>query len=193
MTQPVEFPLQTDKLVEAVIYLCERSADDPHFGVIKLVKLLYYADTEAFSRYGVPITGNTYLHLPHGPYPKNWYLVRQRMEQAGDVRVLYENAGGGHRQYRLIPNRAVTDEVLTSQDRSILDEQLERFAAYNAAGIEEHSHYGFGWMSTEDGEPIPYETAGITAPPYSANEIRIGKQVADEFATRLHAVRRSRD
>ena len=26
------FTLQPDKLVEAVIYLAERSADDPHFG-----------------------------------------------------------------------------------------------------------------------------------------------------------------
>lgn len=167
-----QFKLRKDKLIEAVIYLCERSADDPNFGVIKLVNLLYYADCAAYLKHGAPITGVTYLHFPHGPYPENWYKVRREMQAAGDVEVVYEDNDDGHHRYRILSNRMVNTEVLTTEECAVLDEQRERFAHFNTAGISEHSHQEFGWRSTEDGEPIPYVAAGVTSPPLSANEIR---------------------
>ncbi len=175
-----QFQLQRDKLIEAVIYLSERSADDPNFGIIKLVNLLYYADCAAYLKYGAPITGVTYLHFPHGPYPEHWYQVRRMMQKAGDVEVVYEDSYDGHHRYRLLPNRTVKPEVLTDEDRAILDEQRERFGHFNTAGFSEHSHHQFSWLATEDGEPIPYVTAGVTDPPFSANEIRKLRQEMEE-------------
>ena len=93
-----QFQLRKDKLIEAVLYLSERSADDPNFGVIKLVHLLYYADCAAFLKHGAPITGVTYLHFPHGPYPEHWYKIRQEMQAVGDVEVVYEDNDDGHRR-----------------------------------------------------------------------------------------------
>lgn len=166
------FRLQRDKLIAAVIYLSERSADDPNFGVIKLVQLLYYADCAAYLKYGAPITGLTYLHFPHGPYPEHWHKLRREMQAAGDVEVLYEDGADGHRRYRLLPNRAMQPEALTGNECAILDEQRERFAPFNSAGISERSRLEIGWRATEDGEPISLVTAGMTDPPLSANEIR---------------------
>ncbi len=178
------FQLRRDKLIEAIIYLSERSADDPNFGVIKLAKLLYYADCAAYLKHGAPITGVTYLHFPHGPYPEHWYKVRREMQAAGDVEVLYEGAGDGYRRYRMLPKRTVKPEVLTPEECAILDEQRERFAQFNAAGIAEYSHQEMGWLGTEDGEPISYEYAGMTAPPLSANAIKRGRKIADDVAKR---------
>ena len=107
MEAETQFRLRQDKLIEAVIYLSEGSADDPNFSVIKLVHLLYYADCAAYLKHGAPITGATYLHFPHGPYPEHWYKVRRQMQAAGDVEVLYEDSYDGHHRYRLLPNRAV--------------------------------------------------------------------------------------
>ncbi len=180
MEGETQFQLRPDKLIEAVIYLSERSADDPNFSVIKLVNLLYYADCAAYLKHGAPITGATYLHFPHGPYPEHWYKVRRQMQAAGDVEVLYEDSYDGHHRYRLLPNRAVKPEVLTDEDCAILDEQRERFAPFNTAGLSEHSHYQFSWLATEDGEPIPYVTAGVTDPPFSANEIKKLRQEMQE-------------
>ena len=183
-----QFQLRKDKLIEAVIYLSERSADDPNFGVIKLVNLLYYADCAAYLKHGAPITGVTYLHFPHGPYPEHWYKLRREMQGAGDVEVLYEDNNDGHHRYRLLPNRTVKPEVLTDADCAILDEQRERFTQFNAAAISEHSHYELGWRDTEDGEPMPYDTAGMTALPLSANAIRRGRKIADDIAKRRESV-----
>ena len=173
------FTQDLDKLIEAAIYLSERSADDPNFGMVKLAKLLYYADCAAYVRHGNPITGTTYLHFPHGPYPENWYQARARMERAGDVTVLRESAGIGYHRYRLLTNRPANRELLSATDLQQLDEQLQRFAGCNAAAIEQYCHQEIAWRATEDGEPMSYELAGITAPPLSENSIRRGLKVAD--------------
>ena len=183
-TETENFTLQTDKLVEAVIYLAERSADDPHFGLTKLTKLLYFADAAAYRKHGAPITGATYLHFPHGPYPANWHQLRREMQDAGDVCIDYNHQQGGNRQYWLRPNRAARLESLSAADCAILDEQLAKFAHYNAAGIVEHSQYGLGWLATEDGEPIPYAMSGWTAPPADARTVAKRRQVADDLPRR---------
>lgn len=163
------FKLQKDKLFEAVLYLAERSLDDPNLGIIKLTKLLYFTDVAAYQKRGEPITGVTYLHFPHGPHPKNWHKLRREMELAGDIEALYDH-GPISRRYRIRPKRPARLETLSADDRAILDEQLEKFASFNTSGVEEHSQYGLGWLVTEDGEPIPWEVSGMMDPPDSIND-----------------------
>ena len=183
-----QFQRRKDKLIEAIIYLSERSADDPNFGVIKLVNLLYYADCAAYLKHGAPITGMTYLHFPHGPYPECWHLLRREMQAAGDVEVLYEDSYDGHHRYRMLPNRTVKSDVLTDDDCAILDEQRERFAPFNTAGFAEHSRHQFSWLTTEDGEPLSYVTAGVTDPPMSANQLKQAQRIANDIAKRRRSV-----
>ena len=173
-----------DKLIEAVLYLSERSEDDPYFGMTKLVKLLYYSDCAAYILRGKPITGTTYMHFPHGPYPENWYQARAKMERSGDADVLRESAGAGYHRYRLLTNRPANRELLDPADLELMDEQLQRFAAFSAAAIEDYSHREIAWRATEDGEPMDYELAGITAPPLSRNSIRRGQAIADAIQRR---------
>ena len=177
MVTSITFEQDVDKLIEAVIYLCELSADDPEFAMTKLVKLLYYADFDSYLQHGRPITGTTYLHFPHGPHPENWYRTREMMEANGDVSILYEPTAVGCHQYRVLPNRAANLERLSSQDVEMLQAQAERFADLNAAGLERYSHQEFGWLTTEDGQPIPYALAGVISPQLSAREIQAGPPI----------------
>ena len=172
MTASTTFEQDVDKLIEAAIYLCELSIDDPEFGSSKLTKLLYYADFDSYLAHGEPITGTTYLHFPHGPHPENWHRVRQQMEQCGDAEILYESAIAGYQEYRLLPQRSANLELLTPNDRKTLEAQVKRFTGFNSAGIVQYSHQEIGWRSTEDGEPIPYALAGVFSPRLSANQIR---------------------
>ena len=174
MTVATTFEQDVDKLIEAAIYLCELSIDDPEFGVSKLTKLLYYADFDSYLEYGEPITGTTYLHFPHGPHPDNWHRVRQQMEQCGDAEILYEAAIAGYQEYRVLPQRPANLELLTPNDTRMLEAQVKRFSSFNTAGIVQYSHQEIGWRSTEDGEPIPYDLAGVVSTPLSARKIKAG-------------------
>src|SRR5919109_351200 len=56
------------RLKELVLYLaCASETADPGFGMVKLNKLLYRADFEAFRRLGHSLTGETYQKQAYGP------------------------------------------------------------------------------------------------------------------------------
>ena len=184
MTTQQSFTQDLDKFIEAALYIGERSENDPHFGVSKLVRLLYYSDCAAYILLGKPITGTTYLHFPHGPYPENWYQARMKMEQSGAMTVLRDRHAQGYHRYGLLTNRPANRELLASEDLEEMDAQLERFADYSAAAIEDYSRYEAAWLATEDGQPLAYELAGITAPPLSQNSTRRVLIVADDVRKR---------
>ena len=160
------------KLIEAVLYLSELSLDDHNFDMAKLAKLLYFADCDSYIHYGEPITGTTYVHFPHGPYPENWYQVRDQMEGNGDAEVLYELSNGGYHRYRMLPLRSADLERLGPSDLVTLEAQVSRFAGFNAAGIEQYSHQEIAWLSTEDGQPMAYELAGVISAAMSPRDIQ---------------------
>ncbi len=179
MAEQNTFIQDMDKLIEAVLYLGERSENDPYFGVSKLTRLLYFSDCAAYILLGKPITGTTYLHFPHGPYPENWYEARMQMEQSGAISVLRDSHAQGYHRYGLLTNRSANREILAPEEIEEMDAQLERFAEYSAAAIEDYSQYEAAWLATEDGQPMAYELAGIWAPPLSQNSIRAVREVAN--------------
>ena len=111
----------------------------PISGVSKLARLLYYSDCAAYILLGKPITGTTYIHFPHGPYPENWYQARMKMEQSGAVTVLRDSQAQGYHRYGLLTNRPANREMLAPEEIEEMDAQLERFADYSAAAIEDYS------------------------------------------------------
>ena len=184
MMEQKSFSQDLSKLIEAVLYLGERSESDPYFGVSKLARLLYYSDCATYILLGKPITGTTYIHFPHGPYPENWYQARMKMEQSGAVTVLRDSQAQGYHRYGLLTNRPANREMLAPEEIEEMDAQLERFADYSAAAIEDYSQYEAAWLATEDGQPLAYELAGIFAPPLSQHSIRHAMKAADEFVAR---------
>src|ERR1700733_4521543 len=63
------------KFKELVLYLSQRSAGDEGFGAVKLNKLLYRSDFEAYRLLGRPITGETYIKQEFGPVAADLPIV----------------------------------------------------------------------------------------------------------------------
>lgn len=177
-----------DKLTAAVVYLVNGSQNDPHFGETKLVKLLYYADCAAFMQTGEPITGVTYLRYPQGPYPQAWATRKNTMEKAGDVDIFSEELGNDVHRHRWITNRPVASGILSHGEETILNEQLARFADFNATQMSDYAHQEFGWILTEPGEPIPFDLAGLSDVPLTDENFDAAKRIAANAAGRRTAV-----
>lgn len=182
MDTPTRFQLRWDKLKAAVAYLTERSLRDENFGQVKLVKLLYYADCAAYLRTGQPLTGSNYVRQEHGPYPEDWRSITERLEREGVMRIHPEDIPGGYRRRRPVPAGMSSGYLLTEQERTFLDDQLRRFAEFNAAQIEEYSHDEVAWRTTEPGRVIPWELAGfrMPGPPDEETKAR-GRRIADRI------------
>ena len=186
MEERKTFPLQWDKLAAAVAYLAERSRNDDYFGVTKLVKLLYYADCAAYLRTGRPITGATYVHMPHGPYPDDWQRIERWLEDEQAIVILDEDIPNGHRRRRPVAGGTAAADALDEGERRFLDEQLRRFADFSATQIEDYSHDELAWHVAKQGEVVPYELSGIRRPSGPPDEEttargrRIAKRIREE-------------
>ena len=182
------FDLRLDKLTEAVVYLVNRSQNDPNFSETKLVQLLYYADCAAYMQTGEPITGVTYLRYPHGPYPQAWAARKNAITTAGDVDIFSEEMGTDVHRRRWTANRPVASGILSPREETILNEQLERFADFNASQIADYAHQEFGWILTEPGQPMPYDLAGLSDVPLTDENFDAAKRIAANAASRRTTV-----
>src|ERR1035438_1799628 len=91
-----------EKLGELIVYISEKSTNDPRFGATKLNKLLYFSDFLAFANFGNPITGAIYRHLKQGPAPRHLEEVRDRLASSGAIEIVERNLKNGRHQIRTI-------------------------------------------------------------------------------------------
>ena len=171
MEAKIRFPLRWDKLAAAVAYLAEHSQRDDHFGRPKLAMLLYYADCVAYIRTGRPITGVTYIRMPHGPYPDDWQGILERLEDEQSIKILKEYVPKGYWKRRPVAGGPAVADALDEKERGFLDEQLQRFADFDGTQIEEYSHDDLAWHVAKQGEAVPYELCGIRMPPPPTDEV----------------------
>ena len=67
------------KFRELVLYVANKSADDPYIGATKLNKLLFFSDFLAYAVLGRPISGAVYEKQNHWPEPRELVNARQQL------------------------------------------------------------------------------------------------------------------
>ena len=150
------------KFHDLMLYLAYRCRDAEYFGSTKLCKLLYYSDVGAFARTGDPISGADYMRQDHGPMPRDFYLHRHLLIEAGrarlEMRVVFS-----HDQERLVPTvgDSYFEGKFTGPELEAVDSALDMLKEMTAAEASDHSHGEVGWIVAKDGETIPYEAAYV--------------------------------
>lgn len=156
----------TTKFKELILYIAQKQQDDQTFGRVKLAKLLFFADFEAYGRLGEAISGASYQKLEQGPAARQYKPVSYEMYGDGDIR---EEVGDsfGHTQMKLVPLREARVSVFTDEELAIIDQIVEEHRGMSAAEISEKSHRLMGWRVARLHERIPYEAVfiGATARP----------------------------
>lgn len=158
-----------------ILYLADLSAQDRHFGAVKLNKLLFYADVLAYQRYGRSITGQEYQALDQGPAPRRLKPVTDKMRAANEFRIQEVRRGGRFRQLRPVAGRMPNLAKFTKEEKDLINEVVQRFWNLNATQISEESHYFLGWKLAKKGETIPYSTVLIGTRKPTEHEKRTGR------------------
>jgi hypothetical protein len=169
-----------EKFRELMLYVAERSQEDPSFGATKLNKVLYFSDFLAYEQLGRPITGAVYQRLEWGPAPHQLLPEQQTLIRNGDAE-LERRPRFNLSQRRLVPRRKSRVEVFSDEEREIVDQVIDALRNYTAVDVSSLSHkIAIGWQLTEDGEEIPYYTAFLTGEPPSEDAIEWAQQLAAE-------------
>lgn len=175
---PGQREFNRELFAELVLYIAQRSREDPQFGKTKLAKLLAFTDFRAFEQTGQPLTGATYVKLEFGPAPRELPGVLSDLmarEQIEERREDYY----GYDMTRYVARGELRGDVLTPEARGFADEVMERFAWWNNSEISTQAHRQFvGWQHADDMEAIPYESYWLSPLAPTDAEIRRGQQLA---------------
>jgi len=183
VVDPME-KLDRTKLAELILYIAHQSENDRHFGKIKLIKLLAYADFEAYVRLGHSITGTRYQRLEHGPAPRDAPAILQALRATGALEETRRFVGP-FSQTRYLARRRPNAAVFDPAELEIVNELLFRFVNVGAKAISEASHRDFvGWEMVGEHEDIPYRTALLSDEAPSEETLARGREILDRLAQR---------
>lgn len=151
------------KFKELVLYLSQSSAEDEGFGMVKLNKLLYRADFEAFRLHGQSITGATYEKQEYGPVARELPLALDELAQTGYV-IWHQIESGPYT--RKVPEAAEQPDLSQFDDAelAIINSIISELAALGGRSVSEWSHeQSSGWRAAEIGQAIGYGSALVSS------------------------------
>jgi hypothetical protein len=159
LTYRVDLPGGQARLRELIIYVSERCATARRFGKIKLNKIIWKADFDAYAARRVPVTGRAYLRQKFGPVPNEMPPLYGEMLQDGLITIDFVDLGNNYVEHRTIPK--VNPELrkfFSDDDVSYVDASINYYWELTGEEASDDSH-GVAWRSRSDGDPMPYELA----------------------------------
>lgn len=175
-----EVPRGPQRFRELIIYVSKKSAADPHFGAIKLNKILYYSDFLAFERFGTPLTGVRYQKLKLGPAPKSLLHVRRALIEEGAIRLDVAPTVGGHEQHRTVALRDPAISLFTQDEIDLVDEVIKTLWSQNGTEVSDASH-DVRWRLMNMGDAMPYELALLSDEELTQEDTERTEQLARQF------------
>jgi Protein of unknown function (DUF4065) len=163
---------------ELIVYISEKSRNDPYFGAVKLNKILYYSDFRAFERFGVPLTGVRYFRLPKGPAPRALIPIQNELVAEGAIHI-DKVQFGDFEQHRTIPLRRAIIELFTEDEIILVDEVISDLWQQNATEVSDASH-DIRWRTLRHKDPIPYEFAFLSDE-ITLDDVERTKELASEL------------
>jgi hypothetical protein len=156
---------------ESVAHYIIARADPNKLGAVKLNKVMWFADLEAYRRSGQTITGQvSYEKRQHGPVPNNIVKSIRRLEQADKIATRdVPTFGGTRREHVWLKSPDVS--VFTSEEVDILNEAITWVCErHTAKSISALSHDAL-WEQAELGEQIPVGAATVVPDEISGQDI----------------------
>lgn len=165
------------KFKELLIYVAQKSMDDPRFGATKLNKILFFSDFLAYGQFGRSITGATYQRLDYGPAPIHLLPAEHELEVDRAAQVV-EVPHFNRRQRRLLPMRQANLSAFSASEIALVDEVIHWLRRFGAADVSALSHLERSWQIVGDREEIPYQYVFLSNEPLTPADVKRGQEVA---------------
>lgn len=145
-----------DKFCAMVLFFAHKSKE---LLKTKLMKLLNYSDMIFYQENGVSISGIRYMHYPYGPVPRRFDILLDTISLDHVAHIEISSDDNGYERHQVIPDDEVPEGVLSEKELDVMERVYERFADFGSVKISSYSHKERGYISTKDGEIIPYSYA----------------------------------
>lgn len=155
----IRYNFNEEKTINVVLYIAEKlKRRDFH----KIFKILYFSDREFLNRYGVTITGDTYIAMDAGPVPTKTYDIFKIVRGDSymqDTKNLGRYFAVSNWMFILPLQKANLDNIAPAE-KDIVDAMISRYGDMSYDEIKEKSH-DVAWRSTARDYPISFESMAL--------------------------------
>lgn len=152
----MEFALDKEKVVEALVYIASRA---PGIGRFHVAKILYFAERFHLRKYGRPIVGDRYIAMENGPVPSFGYDILKGNispdEKAFVEGALVEEKPFKHPAYKA--GREPDLSYFSVSDKECLDEAVAHCIKRSFGSISDETHKHLAWEKADLNGPMSYD------------------------------------
>jgi len=132
-------PFDKDKL-KAMAHYVAWAAPDGLLGLVKLNKIMLFADREWYLLNGQSMSGEAYVKQPHGPVPAHMKKLLDELEDEGKI-TIRDRKIGGYTQKEVIGLKEPEFSLLDSAQVSVLDRHMTDICRkHTARSVSDLSH-----------------------------------------------------
>lgn len=159
------------KFKELVLLLAARSEDDPRMSRVKLNKLLYRSDFEAFRLLGRSITGARYVRGEFGPMAAELPAAEKELGRRGLLTWRRERTGTNEQKIP-VATEGADETQFSKEELAIIARSLDELREYGGKGASDWSHEeSAGWRLKPNGAEITYESGLIDTRPLAPERL----------------------
>jgi hypothetical protein len=169
LTATVDLPGGQDRLRQLILYISLRCESAPRFGRIKLNKIIWRADFNAYAQRKMPITGRAYQKIELGPAPKEMRPLLDEMTRIGLIDYREFDFGDNVVEMRPIAKVPPNLSYFSQDDLKFVEEAIRYYWEKTGTETSDDSH-GIAWKSRRLNETMHYELSYLSDEKISSDE-----------------------
>ena len=179
----IRFPYDREKAWQAILWFAGKHGGS--IDLLKLVKLLFYADREHLVRYGRPITGGTYRALPLGPVASD---VLDDLKASATRSMPFKRDGADPKHPVVHAVGKVDETALSESDFEVLEDVNREFGHIDQIRLYKMTHETKAYKKNfKEGHasksfPLPYEDFFLDVPPAKRAILKLIREDAEARA-----------
>lgn len=148
-----------EKYLNALLFFLE-NCNNSYLGIMKLNKLFYYLDFISYRDTGQSVTGETYLHLPQGPFAKTLdKAILNEAENNGWIdRDVAQSKTYGERNTFTALKEADTS-AFSEYETGLLAKICAEFKDWSTAQMVAQTHMEAPWVFSSANAELNYKDA----------------------------------
>lgn len=128
--------------------------------VLKLIKLMYLVDRNALTRFGRPVTFDSYFSMPHGPV-LSMTLDRINAEPNPSNGFYWHNYISERQGYDVVLKADAPRDQLSQAEEELIDEVFQQFGNLNQWQLRDWCHEHLAEWKDPQGSALPIEIADV--------------------------------
>jgi hypothetical protein len=155
MTRKMDRSYEPERLKNLIHYVIWVAGARPHFGAVKLYKVLWFSDARRFVLRGMSITGAPYIREKYGPVPRDGWRFRNELVADGTIRQ-WQNSKRGALGWHFKTLERPNISWIEDGEKQEVDYWTDNISNnHTAESISDESH-DYGWQIAKMGERLPF-------------------------------------